>query len=80
MDLAGAGEVAMALGLFELGAEAVYFLFDFAVGLDGVLFLEPAGFHGGGGFLEFCDGLLELVEALEACGVGLFLEDEALHF
>ncbi len=80
LDFAGAGEVAGALGLFEFGAEAVDFLFDFAACLDGFFFGEPLGFEGTGFFFEVGDFAIETGDAVFGGGVGFFLEDEAFHF
>ena len=79
LNLAGAVQVASALGLFEFGAELLDSLGDFLRFSDFLFFLEPLGAECGGLLLHLSEFALKLLEALAAGGVFFFFEGLALH-
>ena len=79
LDLAGAVQVASALGLLEFGAKLLDALGDFLGLADFLFFLEPLGAERGGLLLHLGEFALKLFEALAAGGVFFFFEGLALH-
>ena len=79
LDFAGLGEVALALGGFELVAKILDLPCQFARLLDLLFLVLPLGLELGALLLEVGEFLLQLGETLLAGGVLLLLERRALH-
>ena len=79
MDLSSAAKIAATLGLLELGAEAVDFLFYLPPGIDGLFLFHPLSLECGRAFFEVCHFFLQLLQAGFAGGIGFLLESLPLH-